>query len=144
MNIRNKRAAGAALAALVCVFAFLMSFSLVFADVRNVRGGSGSGDENRSAFLDLFERFAPASTSEPEDVPPSQNVNPAGNSASSNPNGQQAANGAGGAGNNGGASSGNGGSGGNSASGGLVRSGNVISNATSVNVLNTTIVRIGR
>jgi len=34
--------------------------------------------------------------------------------------------------------------GGNAAPGGLVRAGNVVSNATAVNALNTTVVRIGR
>lgn len=46
--------------------------------------------------------------------------------------------------NNGGASTGNGGNGGNGGLGGLVRTGNVVSNASAVNALNTTIVRVGR
>ena len=50
----------------------------------------------------------------------------------------------GGGNSNGGASTGSGGNGGNAAPGGLVRSGNVVSNATAVNAINTTIVRIGR
>jgi len=60
--------------------------------------------------------------------------NPIGNSTSSN--------GAGGG--NGGVNSGDGGNGGNAGTGGLVRAGSVVSNATAVNALNTTIVRIGR
>lgn len=80
----------------------------------------------------------PGSTAEGTDGTPAPQANGLGEEENGNAEDVGSGNG------NGGASAGNGGNGGNGGVGGLVRAGSVVSNAHALNILNTTIVRVGR
>ncbi|MEK7069109.1 MAG: hypothetical protein AAB947_01860 [Patescibacteria group bacterium] len=110
---------------LVFILAFFASFSHTFADT--VRGRGTSVRSGR--YAGALTPTVPLSVS-------SQSSDTAGHSLNSSGSfsGQ----------NNGGAVSGNGGNGGGASPGGSVTSGNTVSHASAINILNTTIVRIGR
>lgn len=114
-----------------------------------------SGLSHASSTSNIFSHltFASLRGGRPDATPPANdNSNTGGGTSTEQSDGGNGADGssAGGAGgnggNNGGATAGDGGNGGNgggASPGGLVRAGSVVSNSNALNMLNTTIIRIG-
>lgn len=147
-------------------FYFMLGAMLVaapaaaFADVAAARLGGGNalarvtigqsqGIAHAAPASNLFDHPALASVrgGRPEETPIDQNSDTGGVTSSEQSDGEDGADAAsaGGASNNGGVTAGNGGDGGNgggAGAGGLVRAGNTVSNATALNAINTTIIRI--
>ena len=108
--------------------------------------GQSQGLANANPASNLLSRLTFASTrgGTSEEVPPTGSTSTTPETTQSETVPTVHSSGGGNSNNNGGAQGGDGGSGGNAAPGGLVRAGDVVSNATAVNAINTTIVRIGR